>query len=409
MFRALATLFIVLLGFDISVSATTHNLVVGTFSTEFLYTVEYDDEIERLTLVAQSAVAAASSWITLNHDKTKLYGTDWNAPEPTWVSYDVTDPCAIKVEARIVGGSACSGSRSIFANARQERPYAVYGNYYYGDARCGTVLSVHENGTLKEVIQEYTYGPGSAVHGTAITPDGKFLLSADTTGNLIWTHAIDQATGVLSHVAVGVVEGPSSGSGPRHIVVHENGKFAYVVLEEASEIAQYSVDKEDGTLSLVGDTYPLLRSGEDPDDYWADEVSLSRDSRYLWATNRARDDSKKGYISAFELSPTGEIASQLFLRETSTSGGYANSVAASPFDDSIAALTDNSTGFVEIWHVDRGVVAHLDIPDGQGCCANVVWLGPRKGQRACVHDQNDIEALRKNEDQYVLTGPDYID
>ncbi|KAH8163206.1 hypothetical protein CIB48_g5045 [Xylaria polymorpha] len=353
MIGALIALFFVYFGLDNGTSAATHNLVVGTFSTEFLYTVEYNDETESLTLVAQSAVAAASSWITLNHDKTKLYGTDWNAQEPTWVSYDVTDPCNIKVEARITGGSTCPGSRSIFVNAHQKRPYTVYGNYYYDDARCSTVLSVHENGTLKEVVQEY------------VEPH---LDSPDRPGDGL-------SIGRRRHRRT------VGGSGPRHLAIHQNGNYAYVVLEESSEVAQYSIDAEDdGTLSLVvvdddNNIYPLLRPGQDPAEYWADEVSLSRENRYLWATNRARDSSsRKGYISAFELSPSGEIASQLFLLETSTSGGFANSVAASPFDDAIAVLTDNSTGFVEIWHVDRGVVAHLDIPDGQGCCANAVWL-----------------------------------
>ncbi|KAI0445003.1 Lactonase, 7-bladed beta-propeller-domain-containing protein [Xylaria telfairii] len=271
-------LFIACLGLDIGASAVTHNLVVGTFSTEFLYTVGYDDETECLALLAQSAVAAASSWITLNHDKTKLYGTDWNAQEPTWARYDVTDPCGIKVEARITGGSTCPDSRSIFVNAYQKRPYAVYGNYYYDGARCSTVLSVHENGTLREVIQEYVYAPGSAVHGTAITPDGEFLLSADTKGNLIWTHRIDPETSVLS--VVDVIDGPSEGSGPRHLAIHENGNYAYVVLEESSEVAQYTI-AEDGALSLVGDIYPLLRPGQDPAEYWADEASLSRENKYL--------------------------------------------------------------------------------------------------------------------------------
>lgn len=124
----------------------------------------------------------------------------------------MTDPCNIKVEARITGGSTCPGSRSIFVNAHQKRPYTVYGNYYYDDARCSTVLSVHENGTLKEVVQEYVYGPGSAVHGTAMTRDGEFLLSADTKGNLIWTHRIDPETGFLS--VVDVIDGPSEARAP---------------------------------------------------------------------------------------------------------------------------------------------------------------------------------------------------
>ncbi|KAJ8112449.1 hypothetical protein ONZ43_g5394 [Nemania bipapillata] len=301
-----SALFLILLGLATGASAKLHKIIIGTFSTESLYTVQYNDVLEDLTLVAQSAASAASSWITLNHDRTKLYGTNWDSQEPTWISYDVTDPYDIKVEAKIIAGSMCSGSKSIFVNAYQEKPYSVYGNYYYGDARCSTVLSVHKNGTLKEVIQEYVYLPGSAVHGTAITPDGCFLLSADTEGNLIWTHRIDQVTGTLSNVSV--IEGPSDGSGPRHLTIHKNGNYAYVVFEESSEVVQYSIGK-DGTLSPVGDIYSLLRKGQDPANYWADEVSLSRENNYLWATNRARNNTQKEYVSAFQLNPTGDICS----------------------------------------------------------------------------------------------------
>ncbi|KAI2642928.1 carboxy-cis,cis-muconate cyclase [Xylaria nigripes] len=362
---------LILAAFDTRASATKHRIVVGTFETEFLYTVEYDDGLRALALAARSAVSAGSSWITLNHDKTKLYGTDWNGEEPTFVSYDVTDPYDIQVEKTLVGDRTCTGSKSIFVNAIQQEPYSVYGNYYYGDARCGTVMSVYDNGTLKEVVQEYKYAAGSAVHGTAISPNGEFLLSADTIGNLIWTHQIDQTTGFLS--IVDVLDGPTEGAGPRHIAIHENGNYVYIVMEEASEVVQYIVS-DNGVLSQTGDIYPLLPTGLDPADYWADEVAISRENKYLWATNRARNNTEKGYLSAFELTSAGQITRQLFLTETTTSGGFANSVAASPFDDALVTLTDNSTGFVQIWHVDDGLIAHLDIQDGQGCCANAVWL-----------------------------------
>jgi carboxy-cis,cis-muconate cyclase len=293
------------------------------------------------------------------------------------VSYDAADPYDIKVEAKIVAGSLCSGSKSIFVNAFQQPPYSMHGNYYYGDARCSTVMSGHENGTLKEVIQEYVYAADSAVHGTAITPNGLFLLSADTKANLIWFHAIDGATGLLSNLTS--IAGPSEGSGPRHAVVHTSGDFLYVVLEEASEATNYYIFPG-GSLMLVGSHYELLKV-EDPSDYWADEISLSIDNKYLWATTRARNNSQKGHISAFELNAGGAIEKHMFLLETSTSGGFANSVEASPFNISIAALTDNSTGFVDIWDVGGGMIAHLAIPDGQGCCANAVLVGLIKSKR----------------------------
>ncbi|KAI1496914.1 Lactonase, 7-bladed beta-propeller-domain-containing protein [Biscogniauxia marginata] len=337
--------------------AARHSLIVGTFSTNFLYTVGYDDETGDLDLVAKNAVPAASSWIALNNDASRLYGTDWNAEEPSFVNYDISDPSNIKHEATIVGGRGCAGSKSIFVSARYTSP---------------TVMSVYDNGTLKEIIQDYEYVPGTAVHGTAFSPGEKYLFSADTTGNTIWTHSIDDITGKISFV--NKIPGPSEGSHPRHLVVHDLGKYMYAVLEGSSQLAQYEINGSAGTMSFHDVIYPLIREGEDASEFWADEVSISANNKYLWATNRAYNDNRKGYISVFELEESGAIVDQLHLLPTTTSGGFANSVATSRFDDSIAALTDNSTGFVQIWHVERGLVAHLDIEDGGGCCANAVWL-----------------------------------
>ncbi|KAI1331226.1 carboxy-cis,cis-muconate cyclase [Xylariaceae sp. FL0255] len=361
---------LVLLSLNIRALASVHTIIVGTFGTEFLYTVQYNDEEGTLSLVGRSSVEAASSWLTLSHDKTKMYGTNWNSETPTFISYDLSDWEDIKVEASILGGGLCSGSKSIFVNAYQEPPYTVYGNYYYGNAWCSSVMSVHENGTLDRIIQEYVYSPGSAVHGTAFSPNGEFMFSTDTLGNLIWTHRIDPKTGILSNLSK--IRGPEEGSGPRHATTDYSGTHLYVVFEEASLVGQYSI-LENGTL-VFDAQYSLLPEGADPTDYWADEVSLSPSEKYLWASNRAHNISQKGFISAFELNVDGQIQEQLFLNPTTNSGGFANSVAASPYNDSIASLTDNSTGFVEIWDITGNMLAHLDINDGEGCCANAVWL-----------------------------------
>jgi carboxy-cis,cis-muconate cyclase len=66
MFQRISALFLVLSNVATTVTAAKHTLVVGTFSTEFLYTLDYDDEQGTLMQVARSVVPAASSWLTLN-------------------------------------------------------------------------------------------------------------------------------------------------------------------------------------------------------------------------------------------------------------------------------------------------------------------------------------------------------
>ncbi|KAI1408030.1 hypothetical protein F5Y13DRAFT_173407 [Hypoxylon sp. FL1857] len=253
--------------------------------------------------------------------------------------------------------------------------YRVYGNYFYGNAKCGTVMSVYDNGTLRDVIQGYEYGDGSAVHGVSFSNDFRYLYSADDGGNAIWVHSINPSDGTLTFQSR--LDMSDKGSDPRHVVAHPDGQYVYTVLEGTSQVAQFQTN-DPHKLYPLQVSYPLISTGDKAADYWADEVALSANSKYLWASNRAHDAGRKGYISAIEVQDSGYLGKQFFLVETTNSGGFANAVTPSPFDDAIVAITDNSTGFIEVWKMDDDkagakAVAHLDINDRGGCCANAVW------------------------------------
>lgn len=387
----------------IGANAAIHELILGTFSTKFLYTVEFDDEALTLSLLANMFVPYAGNWIAFNvgstpysalrrappliktqHDKTNLYTTAYGqsneAQNPKFVSYSIINATAIEYQATIPAGGNCTAT-SIFVVADQHHPYNVYGTFFSSvkgiNAGCGSVLSVDEYGTLDAVIQNYTYFVNvSGVHGAALSPHSRYLYSADDTGNTLWTHAVDHDTGEVTVVAN--LTGPTPGSDPRHVVVHPKGHYLYVILEGSSQLAQYTIDQETGLPAYDG-VYPLLLSTQqDPVHYWADEVALSSSNKYLWASNRGRSTNTTGYVSVFSLDEWGAIIKQNFLVPTSSSGGFSNILSPSPYTDEFAVLTDNSTGFVEVWKLDENagsaaVVAHLDIDDGGGCCSNALW------------------------------------
>lgn len=62
MYTSLLTIFSLAVG----ANATIHELIVGTFSTKFLYTVEFDDEALTLSLLANMSVPYAGNWIAFN-------------------------------------------------------------------------------------------------------------------------------------------------------------------------------------------------------------------------------------------------------------------------------------------------------------------------------------------------------
>ncbi|KAK8074978.1 3-carboxy-cis-cis-mucoante lactonizing enzyme [Apiospora hydei] len=372
-------------------TAAIHYLLVGTFSTNSIYTLSFDDETNQLTGLANTSTPVGSSWLTLSKDKRTLYGTAWDVQPAAFVSYAVEDEgLTLTHQATVLAGGGCTGS-AIFVLAAVDPPYTVCGNLYYRDAQCGTVFATDPStGALVDgggggtgIVQNYTYDlPGSAVHGMTWSPAiANVVYSADTGGNAIWTHSRDKGTGALTPVDKLVLPVDEQGGhcGPRHLAVHRQGLYMYVVCEASSKIIQLWLDSDEFmTPHATDNEWPLLRSGDDATDFWADEVLMSASGDFMWASNRAHDSGRQGYVSVFALRSDGEVAAQMFLQETATSGGFANAIAPSPFDDRVAALTENVTGSVEIWRMaddnqSASVVAHLDIPDGGGCCANVVW------------------------------------
>jgi len=52
--------------FVAAAKADTHHLIVGTFLTPYLYTLEFDDAALTLGLVKNTSVTVSSSWISLS-------------------------------------------------------------------------------------------------------------------------------------------------------------------------------------------------------------------------------------------------------------------------------------------------------------------------------------------------------
>jgi carboxy-cis,cis-muconate cyclase len=196
----------------------------------------------------------------LQHDKKNLYGTSLTSSStPAFVSYTLGSATDIIYNTTLEMGGNCSSSKAIFVVAATESPYAVYGSPFGGTAECGSVMSVDENGVLSEVVQNYNYKSTSGVHGMALDSTNSFIYSADDTGNTLWTHSVNKTTGEVT--LVDSVDGPVTGADPRHVTVHPEGQYLYVILEGANELAQYSIDNATGIPYSKNVTYPLIPSG----------------------------------------------------------------------------------------------------------------------------------------------------
>ncbi|KAK0488436.1 hypothetical protein IW261DRAFT_1439355 [Armillaria novae-zelandiae] len=346
-------------------SAKVHHLFVGTFSTHAIYALEFDDETYSLTLAVNITTPSEHPWIHLSYDRKSLYA----ASNSSYSYFNVINSTNIAYNTSVPLDSDCSSTRAIFITSSSVQPYTVYG-VPFGD--CGAVIPAD----FSSISQNYTFTSGlSGVHGLALLPNSTYLYAADDSGNKIWTFGVDALNGELTEV--GALDAPAEGSNPRHLTVHPNGEYLFVILEEANEVGQYSIDWQTHQPVYSNVSYSLLPSGANVSTHWADEVQVSANENYLWATTRSRETGETGYLSVLSLSENGSISSQLFITPTTTSGGTANAISPASFSEEFAAITDTSVGFVEIWRLlddasNATAVAHIDLIDG-GCCANAVW------------------------------------
>ncbi|RYP79579.1 hypothetical protein DL769_002889 [Monosporascus sp. CRB-8-3] len=217
---------------------------------------------------------------------------------PGFIGYTLSSSTAIQRSGVIYAGGNCDGF-AIYMAADQNPPYKVYGSFFWRRAGYGVVMSVDRDWVLDGVVQIYTYVPNhSAVHRAAFSPESRFLCSADTPGNALWTHGIGPDPGAVEFVVR--LRASLDDAHPHHVVVHPGGRYLYAVYEGSSGVAQYSIQKGLGFPYFAGMFYPLLRPHRGPEDCWADEVALSASGSYLWTTNLAYDIDGK---LLFETSP----------------------------------------------------------------------------------------------------------
>ncbi len=149
----------------------------------------------------------------------------------------------------------------------------------------------------------------SKPHQVEFDPSGRFIIVPDKGLDQIFTVRIDAAGGKLVRVDAGTPRS-RDGSGPRHVAFHPKGSLAYVVGELDSTVTAYHFDPAAGRLAPF-QLVPTL-----PDTFVgnsrAAEVAVSRDGRFLYASNRGHDSVVAFSIDQNDgrLTPAGWTSSQ---------------------------------------------------------------------------------------------------
>lgn len=170
-------------------------------------------------------------------------------------------------------------------------------------------------------------------HWVGADPSNRFLLVPDLGSDRVVIYEIDFETGKL------VPHGSGScppGSGPRHLVFHPNGKFAYVLNELQIAVTAFEYDKKTGTLKPI-QTIESLPEDLRENACSGAEICIHPEGKSLYASTRGHDS-----VSAFRIDPeTGKLT---LIEREAIRGSHPRSVNLEPKGNwLLAAGRDSNT------------------------------------------------------------------
>jgi len=206
-------------------------------------------------------------------------------------------------------------------------------------------------------------------HMIQADPSGRFVLHVDLGLDQIFIWKFEQHSGVLTPNEPLVVALPS-GSGPRHWSFHPNGRWCYVLQEEASSIVLFDYNATNGRL-MSRQTISSLPPGFAGSNFCS-EIMVSGDGRFVYAGNRLHDS-----IGIFSVGDRGELT---FVGEEWTRGNYPRSFNFEPTGQFLYCCNqrgDNVTVFRVEGNTGRLVFTGHYSPVGNPSC--IVFLDLAKG------------------------------
>jgi 6-phosphogluconolactonase len=112
-----------------------------------------------------------------------------------------------------------------------------------------TINPIGENGQVEARTTQVIPDKPKA-HCILVDAANKYCYATSLGADTIMTWKFDPAGGTLSPTTPGETH-TKPGAGPRHMALHPNGRFLYLITETSDTIGAYAVDPETGSLTAL--------------------------------------------------------------------------------------------------------------------------------------------------------------
>ena len=243
-----------------------------------------------------------------------------------------TDPCHLAVERtgrNLIVANYSSGSVAVFPIGK--------------DGALGEASCVIQH-TVSSVNPDRQAGPHA--HCVTIDAANRYVLVCELGGDCVMIYELDAENGKLIPNASQPQIKTAPGAGPRHIAIHPNGRFAYLISELNSTMTAFAYDAARGRLAEIQTLSTL------PADFTGvsggAEIQIAPSGRFLYGSNRGHDsiviyalDAESGRMSLVGHESTRGKTPRYF---TFTPDGAFIVVANQDSDNIVTFRVDRTTG-----------------------------------------------------------------
>ncbi len=237
-----------------------------------------------------------------------------------------------------VNSAASGGTGTCHVGVDRSGRTLLCANYGGGSA---SSFTVGRDGRVSPMVSHFQYsGAGSDkdrqeashVHRATASPGGKYALFNDLGLDCIHVYALDDSTAKLTVHTPPEWQAPA-GAGPRALVFHPNGRWAFCVAELKSTVLLLEWDERKGTLT-TRQQLPLNNADFHGRSQASDAV-LDRAGRFLYAADRYHDG-----LYTFAVDPgSGELRE---LERTEIKGKVPRHLALDPTEQWLLTANQDS-------------------------------------------------------------------
>ncbi|MFF6803342.1 beta-propeller fold lactonase family protein [Streptomyces sp. NPDC012616] len=252
---------------------------------------------------------------------------------------------AVRLADRTVLGSrATGGAHTCHVSVHPSGRWLLSADYGSGSV---TVHPIAASGALGERTDHVTHrrpAPrsgqrGPHAHQFVTAPDGGHVIAVDFGTDTVYSYRLDGKAGTLTEVAQAHTR---AGAGPRHLVFHPGGRYAYMANEADDTLAVCAYDASSGRLTIGRPR----STGAKADVNYPAQPALTPDGRFAFLANRG-DNS----LARYAVEQDG--ARLRLLGTVPVEGDFPRQIALSP-DGGLLFAANQRSGTVSVFRVDAG-------------------------------------------------------